>query len=345
MGLSKPTPATFALLHLLCRPVLPTDAMTRLDRIEGAVDWHTFVAKLHQYGGSNWVVGHAQSLHLAIPADAYEQLRHSMRKEVARAMLTAAAYQDLMPLLHLESPDVLLLKGRAVETQAYAPQVLRPSNDIDLLIRPGRRAHVEAWLAARGWTNVLEGGDGHANLWHGPGRRGAIDLHDAPLSPFRFRGLTAAGVHRLFDAAIRLDDGATTLDTTAHTALLLAHLHAGVFTDLRHLADLACWLNAVKPSPTAVRTILTGWGGLQCWRAGIAALQRWDRVVLPSAWQAIPRELSWREVSWGPLLHLAWRGSVNGQVEPPHWIRRAALLGHLDAPQAYVLGQLRSRFA
>jgi hypothetical protein len=335
--------STFRLLHLLCRPVLPDDTLVRLKALNGPVHWATLLGKLNHYGGTSWFLGHAQTLDLLLPPAVLRQLQRGMRKEVARAMLTTATYEDLAPLLRTSRRDVLLLKGPAVEARAYPAHLMRPSNDLDLLVRPGRRTQVEIWLRNAGWTRVLGGGDGHADLWHGPGRRGAIDLHDAPLSPLRFRRLTTAAVHRQFDEATQLQDGTWTLNDVAHTALLLAHLHAGVFTDLRHLADLAQWLDAVRPAPAAVESALQRWGGGRCWRAAITALQRWDNPVLPAPWRDIQLAQTWRDITWRPLLHRAWLGSAQGRVEPPHWLRRAALLGHLDAPQTYAFERLRAR--
>ncbi len=336
-------PDTFALLHLLCRPCLPDDAPHRLAAILGPIDWSTLLRKLHHYGGLNWAWAHTQQLGVPLPPEHRTALRRGMQREVARAMLTTEVLDALAPLIRGPKADVLVMKGRAVEARAYPAEVLRPSNDLDLLVRPGKRDSVAAWLRAAGWRPVLTVGDGHAQLWHGPQRRGAIDLHEAPLSPSRFRGLSPNEVAGLFAQAIRLDDGTWTLDEIAQTALLLGHLHAGVFTDLRHLADLGRWLTVVAPDPATVAARLTRWGGRRCFHAAITATQRWDAATLPAAWRTPRSQPSIRELRWRVWLDLAWRGSEQGQLEPPLWVRRAALLSHLDAPAAYTLSQLRTR--
>ena len=65
--------------------------------------------------------------------------------------------------------------------------------------------------------------------------------------------------------------------------------------------------------------------------------------MLPPAWRTPQSQPSTRDLRWRFWLDLAWRGSEQGEVEPPLWLRRAALLSHLDAPAAYTLAQLRGR--
>ena len=337
------TPATFALLHLLCRPYLPEDAAQRLAAIEGPIQWPTLLRKLQHFGGMNWVWGHAQSLHVVLPPAHRATLRKGMQREVARAMQTMQTCDALAPLIRGPKADGLLMKGRAVEARAYDEHVLRPSNDLDLLVRPGRRDAVEQWLRRAGWTPVVMVGDGHAQLGHGPNQRGAVDLHEAPLSPLRFLGLGPDAVQHLFTEAVALNDGTRTLSAVAQTALLLGHLHAGVFTDLRHLADAARWLTVVRPDPDLVAATLTRWGGRRCFSAAISAVQRWDAGALPAPWRHLRSASKARDLRWRVWLDRAWHGSELGLVEPPLWLRRVALLSHLDAPASYAWGQLRGR--
>ncbi|MCO4763512.1 MAG: nucleotidyltransferase family protein [Myxococcales bacterium] len=331
--------ASFEMLHLLCRPSLPTDAEIRRDAIAGAVDWRHVTVRLLHYGGAMWAWQHIQSLGLDVPTQQAERIARAARTEVGRALLTDQVRNQLAPLLTGERPEALILKGRAIEERAYPDGLFRPSNDLDLLVRPGRRGYVEQWLRDRDYAPVAVGRD--EQLWHGPDRSGAVDIHDAPLRIARFSGLSAVRVSALFDDTVALHSGGSTLADDAHTALLLGHLHAGVFTDLRHLADVAQWLNTVQVSPTEVRSVLRQWGGRRCFDAAMTALLAWDSEVLPKPWRQFGSAPALSDWPWRWVVERAAAGSRAGEIQPPGWLRRGGLLTHLDSPLGFVRHRLQ----
>ena len=147
---------------------------------------------------------------------------------VLRQLLQQQAIVDVVTTLEGASVPAMLIKGEATFAALYAPDELRPTSDIDLLVPAARRSEADAALSAAGWQQAMPGlypGESarHSVNWWKlvGGLKVALDLHTT------FHGVTVhpqVAWDLWWDQAVPLAIGRRTVPapSLATTALLVA---------------------------------------------------------------------------------------------------------------------------
>src|SRR5262249_17546747 len=134
-------------------------------------------------GGDGWPADVRSELDAAFSEQV--ALEHLQRLEVAR-LLAGLADACIRPLL---------MKGAALAYTVYPDPVLRPHDDIDLLIRETDRDRAAKALASLGYAQIAEGGgelafsQAHFGITDRFGIRHTCDLHWQIVNPVVFRGM------------------------------------------------------------------------------------------------------------------------------------------------------------
>src|SRR5262249_17075428 len=134
-------------------------------------------------GGDGWPADVRSELDAAFSEQV--ALEHLQRLEVAR-LLAGLADAGIRPLL---------MKGAALAYTVYPDPVLRPHDDIDLLIRETARDRAAKALASLGYAEIAEGGgelafsQAHFGITDRFGIRHTCDLHWQIVNPVVFRGM------------------------------------------------------------------------------------------------------------------------------------------------------------
>lgn len=125
-----------------------------------------------------------------------------------------------------------------------------------------------------------------------------------------------------------------------HSAVLLVHMVFGLYGDLRHLADAALWLSAVRPDGRALAERLHAWQAARAGAAGLREVQAFDPQALApdtaAALSLLPADLL--------AARLARRVAVlahRAQPLLPAWLDFAGVFAHLDRPLPAALRRLR----
>ena len=143
-------------------------------------------------GGDGWPAAVRSELEAALSDQV--ALEHLQRLEIAR-VLDGLASAGVRPLL---------MKGAALAYSVYPDPVLRPHDDIDLLIRESDRRRTDKALAALGYIALTEGGgwlsfsQAHFGFTDRFGIRHTCDLHWRIANPLVFRDMVTFDE---FDAA------------------------------------------------------------------------------------------------------------------------------------------------
>ncbi len=193
-----------------------------------------------------------------VPPDVLDALRRmtltlgarSARLERAAAAAIAAVSADGIP--------VLVLKGLALQTLAYPPGIVRPMDDVDLLVSPTDMPRLRRLLWRLGYRNDLRGEED----FFAPDLSHSIDVHTGLVNTTRLpaRGaLWPEPFQAIWERRQPFALGGATAwtlgpsDTVQHLAVHAVHHHgmqgAGWMADL--LAALRTWPDAIHAAPTA----------------------------------------------------------------------------------------------
>lgn len=131
-----------------------------------------------------------------IPAEVRDALRAQAAVTEFRMVLTEAALQQTVALLHGAGIRVMLLKGAALAATVYGSFARRPMGDLDVLVPRGEAERAWEVMRASGWSLELEGGeqffDSHHHLPGLVDPKGlnlVLEVHRAmlpPAGPFLF---------------------------------------------------------------------------------------------------------------------------------------------------------------
>ena len=282
--------AEFGLLRLLSRPELTADEAATLGTMLPqcrADRWPTLLGRAADHGVALWWQAHLAAADFTLAANDRLALRRhcdALALRVLRSdILHARVARDLATG---RDAACVLIKGRAIEARVYPAGVPRPAADLDLLVRPGQRATVEAALLGHGFLPGHLAASGHEQAWSAPD--GTIDLHHTLLCPLRFPAAVGPTMGAMSDRVAPGPSGCLELDPLDQTAHLIVHLTWGVGADLRHLGDLVQWVRraGVPPQPALARiaTWVARRAGAAASRALLAFAPDLDR-----AWGALDR--------------------------------------------------------
>lgn len=329
---------TLALLVQVARPMLRAENLPEIKRLAARLtprDWERLADRALQTRTAPWVIAHLHALQLPAPPTVLAALDELAQAVLQRTLDCDQLRLHVAPLLQGPDAPTLLLKGRAIEARAYPPEVLRPTVDVDLLVRPGSLERVEKFLRRLG-LRPHTSADKHVRGWGLPGARAGVDLHTYLLEPSRFPAL-ARQPSALFSRAKVGPSGYLELDPLDQTAHLLAHLTTGLYADLRHLADAALWLEVVRPSPRKLAQVLSEWQALGSARAALLALRWFDPRGPANAVLDALGGPGWRAHGFAQVakVHLRRVGTMH-----PRWLEAVGLMAHLDRPLAYLRRRL-----
>ena len=237
----------------------------------GALDWDVLLASAE-------TEGLAPALGFVLKAKAPEGMPVAVRERLSRHLADSVARQlvlsrELGRLLRRfdgEGLPVIPLKGPALGETLYPDPALRPSSDLDLLIRPETLLPVDGLLRSLGYRRLP---DAHswdfdiaydrATLYEGPsGVR--VDLHWGLLSDPRYAWNEREGL-TVWDRAVRIRvAGEAALGLCPEDLLLYLALHLAVHHGLAGL--LWYW---------DLSLVIDRWGGTLDWRAVIERASRW----------------------------------------------------------------------
>jgi hypothetical protein len=138
---------------------------------------------------------------------------------------------------------VVVLKGPVVARLAWPDESLRPSLDIDLLVRPAARDAADRVLTELGLDYVPEqGGHAHQRLYSATALKTAIDLHTGFAQRYRLN-IDYDPILARTQPADWLGDGARVLSEVDQLLHLCIHLANNRFESaLKHLVDIHLWV-------------------------------------------------------------------------------------------------------
>lgn len=341
--------ATLTLLLALARPVLaesarePIQALAR--RLPGPA-WARLADRALQTRTAPWILSHSDALRLPMPAAVRTELLAVAQDTLRRTLDCDQVRLQLAPWLRGPDAPLLLLKGRAIEARAYPAGVMRPTVDVDVLVRPGHARRMSQAFRQAGLQPLGPAGR-HVRGWAAPGARGGVDVHQTIVDPLRFPVLgTLAEREALFTRSTTLargqDQDMRVLEPLDQTAHLLLHLGTGLYADLRHLADTAQWLAFVQPNPQALAARLRHWQAVRAGRSALAAVRWFDPERAGKVATATLAALGEPDLP-AQVFAVAARTwlQVAGQVHP-RWLEALGLAVHVEHPAAFAV---RSRHA
>lgn len=187
-----------------------------------------------------------------VPRDVRAALGRALADALAGQLRLGHALGRLLRLFDREHVPVIPLKGLALAETLYPDPVLRPSRDVDLLVRPESVLAVDGLLRGLGYRRLA---DAHswrfdlaydrATLYVGPGGV-HVDLHWSLLSDPRYVWNEREGL-QVWDRAIRVRvAGEEALSPCPEDLLLYLAVHLAVHHGLAGLLwywDLALLLN------------------------------------------------------------------------------------------------------
>ncbi|MBM4457735.1 MAG: nucleotidyltransferase family protein [Chloroflexi bacterium] len=241
-------------LLLLCARVFPAaaemEALARL--VREPLAWDAILTGAIRQGISTLVYRHLQMLDVsaAIPAGVMEQLAHIDQVTRLQVMRQRFEATRLLDLLHAAGVPVMPLKGLALRESIYPDPALRPSGDIDLLVRAEHVRQAESALQALGY---LADETYRPRAWYRPetshhlvpyrlpGREVQVEIH-WDLAPSEVH--LPVDVEAIWARAVAGQlAGRPTWKLAPEDLLLHLALHASLFsrflTRLHHLVDVA----------------------------------------------------------------------------------------------------------
>lgn len=298
--------STIDLLLALCVGEPDAAAQARIAALSAqTIDWQ----RLSQLAALHGVVGLARrtltalDAQASVPAQPWQALEAAATQIAFDGMLHLRETARMVAALAQAGIDPLLLKGQALADLLYGDPLLRPSGDIDLLIRQEEMSAAQQALAAVGyvpqsgaWLDYQLRHSYHISLWREvmPGRRVLLELH-WDLGPRNLFGYDLAAWRRQAQtftlagvpAALRrfAPD-----DQLLHLAL---HMRKHRYVGLRWLVDMAELLRrfqatldwpylAAAAQQAGLRTLLYTSGALASQFLAAPAPQEWLRRLEPS---------------------------------------------------------------
>ncbi len=179
-------------LVLLCARVElePWHAEELARLIHGSVDWDQVLVRVTRHGISTLLHRHLREHRIpASVAGALEASTRAARLQVLRQRAEALRLLDALAGANVEA---IPLKGLALRERYYPDPALRPSGDLDLLLRPGDAVRAEAILQGLGYRpneSELPASWYQLNRFHHvvpyrlPGRDVQIELHAGLFEP------------------------------------------------------------------------------------------------------------------------------------------------------------------
>ena len=205
-----------------------------------------------------------------VPVSAQERLSRHLADSVARQLILSRELAGLLRHFGAAGVPVIPLKGLALGETLYPDPALRPSSDLDLLVRPETLLPVDELLRSLGYRRLP---DAHswdfdiaydrATLYQGPsGVR--VDLHWGLLSDPRYTWNEREGL-TVWHRAVRIRvAGEEALGLSPEDLLLYLALHLAVHHGLRGL--LWYW---------DLFLVIERWGCRLDWQAVIERAFRW----------------------------------------------------------------------
>ncbi len=205
-----------------------------------------------------------------MPPPVRERLSRDLADSVACQLILSRELAGLLRGFEAAGVPVIPLKGPALGEALYPDPALRPSSDLDLLIRPETLLRVDGLLRDVGYRRLP---DAHswdfdiaydrATLYEGPsGVR--VDLHWGLLSDPRYSWNEREGL-TVWDRAVRIRvAGEEALGLCPEDLLLYLALHLAVHHGLRGL--LWYW---------DLFLVMDRWAGRLDWRVVIDRASRW----------------------------------------------------------------------
>lgn len=270
-----------------------------------------------------WVRGHR----LAAPAHAWGRVHAPRLAAALHAEAAGAAASTLFRLEELrvveerlreEAIGVVLLKGAAVASAAYADEAYRAMTDLDLWVREDEIDRAAAALRALGYRetagvpgrpSALQRRSGGEIAFVAKGRRHAfVELHFSAFQGWWVRRAAAVDADAVWNRAVPAAPGRHARRLAVEDAILQTAFHAAVNqlgqAPLRGLLDLAVMARACAPD--------------------------WARVAeRASAWRL--RTASWLVLSLADALFGLPGAQPALRALRPGRMRRALLAGFVDA--------------
>ena len=188
-----------------------------------------------------------------IPTELFDNWFDKARSVTARNIKAAKAQADLDALLRRKGYPYIILKGEASASYYINPDN-RSLGDVDFLIDPTKKEEIADYLRREGYTSSMEGHTCHIVFKKGTAN---LEMHFQVAGVPR--GIAGERIERfLADAHLKsvkknIGSGEFSAPTDLyHGVILLLHtehhlLYEGI--GLRHLADLAAFINATKDEP------------------------------------------------------------------------------------------------
>jgi hypothetical protein len=134
--------------------------------LPGHIDWDTLVELAFHHDAAalllDWLS--AADPVADAPAAVLARLRRARAANALRHRLLMQELASVMTWTHGREIDVIVLKGAALAETVYEHAALRPMGDVDLLVHPEHREHLEELLLSQGY--VLERPWTAAKDWH-----------------------------------------------------------------------------------------------------------------------------------------------------------------------------------
>jgi hypothetical protein len=255
-SLSRPIPVTPAATGELSAPTLDWDRLLAVAEAEGlapalAVSWPASASKV-------------------APAAVRDRLRRHLAVSMARHRLLRRELGRLLQAFAREGVPVIPLKGLVLAEMLYPDPVLRPSSDLDLLVRPEAVLAVDGLLRGLGYRRLADDHSWEFDVAYDratfyAGADGVhVDLHWSLLSDPRYIWNETEGL-QVWDRAMKIEVASqTALGLSAEDLLLYLAAHLAVHHGLAGLVwywDLAL--------------ILERWADRLDWPVVVARASRW----------------------------------------------------------------------
>ncbi|MCI0645024.1 MAG: nucleotidyltransferase family protein [Chloroflexi bacterium] len=263
------------------------------------------------------------------PAPVVDRLRETYLHWAGYATCRWAELQELLAAMAQENIYPLVLKGAAWAELYYPSPALRPSNDIDLLVRRAEYERVKRLLLAKDYT-LRKGEMRGPAIWGleeefmpaGPQRFG-VDLHWS-LSPHALVRRKMF-VEPLFERAATMPNSAmrflAPVDALVHAATHLVYAH---FSNIRLI-----WLYDIHLLAQEIER-------LQAWPAVLARSQEWQArlallvaLELSDEWWGTPSAAEVKDLSHYPPTKEEWRVFEVALYTRSHGRRQTWLRWHL----------------
>ena len=122
-------------LLLLCRTDLTSREMDQIGKRLGQVDWDKLMLKATLHGVAPTVYLHLRRLRQPLPGDVRARLRHLYISNLLHNLRLKARLEEVVSLLNTKGVWPIPLKGVFWAEHLHGDIGLRPSSDIDLLVR------------------------------------------------------------------------------------------------------------------------------------------------------------------------------------------------------------------